>query len=464
MIKVIEKSKIRTEELSLNLNDKKSANMIVDSFEYLPYIFLKKLNDTNNPPIVGVNIEPSTIIYVKLYNSNFLPSIELYCEDSKGILFNDLYPFDHDTLLCIFIKSNSESVYPIRMDFRVTEYETIKNNDNSNLKYLIKGIINVDDLHYNRFEAKKGTSYNIIKEISTQMNLGFASNVSSSDDEMKWINPSESYITFINEITKYSFISEDSFVWTFIDFYYNINYINIQNELNEFNRNVQCPMTDTQLDETKEEKNSLLYLTNNKSASNSNGYITKYNLINQSYKINLEKNYKVIDTWYDKTENTIYRKTLKNLESDQSKLSSDEGTLKQLIDNGSQLFCENANNEYFIGKIDSKNNVHKNYALAKLSNKFNLKNLEKMKMIVTLDKINFSITRFQNIRVEIYNINDLFSKDADTKMAGENINEKLSGYWIVTGINYIYKRTNGVEQEITLMRRDLSIDYKGQQK
>ena len=83
-----------------------------------------------------------------------------------------------------------------------------------------------------------------------------------------------------------------------------------------------------------------------------------------------------------------------------------------------------------------------------------------MKMVVILNQINFDIKRFQNIRVEIYNINDMFSLNAnEPNSAIDNINERLSGYWFVTGINYLYKRTGGVEQEIILMRRDLNISY-----
>jgi len=129
MIKVIEKSKIKTKQLSFKLNDPTSADLLVQSFNYVPYIFISKLNDTRVPPIDGTTIDPKDIVYVKLHNSKFIPEIELYCDDSKGILFNDLYPFDHDTLISIFIKSNSENTMPIRMDFRVTEYETIKSDE-----------------------------------------------------------------------------------------------------------------------------------------------------------------------------------------------------------------------------------------------------------------------------------------------------------------------------------------------
>jgi len=86
-------------------------------------------------------------------------------------------------------------------------------------------------------------------------------------------------------------------------------------------------------------------------------------------------------------------------------------------------------------------------------------------MTVTLPQINFDIKRFQNIRVEIYNIRDMFSQKSGSPSTGggtpvDNINETLSGFWFVTGINYLYRRSNGTQQEITLIRRDLNLTYK----
>ena len=462
-IKVITPSKIKTEPIFFNLNDPKSAQILVESFDYTPYVYIKKINDTiNNPPIDGTTVDPRDIIYIKLHNSKFLPEIELYCQDSKGILFNDLYPFDHDTLLCIFVKSSSENEMPIRMDFRITDYETIKSDINiDSFKYLIKGILNVDELHYTRYESYEGTSYEVIKQIALNMGLGFASNVESSNDKMTWINPSDTYKEFIKDITRYSFITEDDFVWTFIDFYYNLNYINVQSQLNEFNPTEKGTVTNPLIQKDKEEKNVFLYLTNDKAFNMTNKYIAKFNLVNQSFKVNLQNFYQVTSSFYDKNDNTVFKKYIKKLENEDSKLGNGEGSLRQLYDKESAIFKENLNDEYFLGKIDTQDNVHKNYSLAKTSNLYNLNNMEKMKMVVTLNQINFSIKRFQNIKVDIYNPRDLLSTSANDPNvpAIENINTRLSGYWYVTGINYLYKRVGGVEQEVILMRRDLSINY-----
>lgn len=458
MISIKDKAKIILKEIKFQLNDNISSDLFVQSLDYVPLVYMSKINDPKSPPVQGTTIDPKDVIYIKLHNSMFVPEIELYCEDSKGVLFNDFYPFDHDTILSIFVKASSDITMPIRMDFRVAEYETVKSSSKSDktYRYLIKGILDVDDLHFTRYESRKGTSYNVIRDMALQMNLGFASNVESSDDEMTWINPSDTYREFIKDITKYSFVSPTSFVWSFIDFYYNLNYVDVQLELNEFLKDEAQNMGNTQVVKDGSQTNTLLYLSNNQALQGTNQYFSKFNLVNQSFKVNLDIFYQMKSTWYDKSTNTVIKDFISELETDENKLGS---KLVQLMDKKSQIYQENVNDEYFIGKIDTQKNVHKNYALAKVMNKYNLDGMEKMKLIITLDKINFSIKRFQNIRIELYDENVLFSREANEKKPLTNVNSNLSGFWYVTGINYLYKRTGGVEQEVILSRRDLSLDY-----
>ena len=446
-------------ELYFQMPDKLSADLLVQSFNTYPYIFISKFNTDNDFPekdkLDGTTISPDDIMYIKLHNSQFLPEIELYCDDSKGILFNDFYPFDHDMLISIFIKSSSENNLPIRMDFRVTEHETFKISDEKNtFKYLIRGILDVDDLHDTNYEAREGTSYEVLKKLATDINLGFTTNVQYSEDKMKWINPNNTNLNFIEDITKYAYISDTSFIWSFIDFSYSLNYIDVNVELNEMIKNKKAPFLNTRFVKNDEEENVLLYLTNNTAFKMTDHYINKFSLVNQSFKVNLEKSYKMKSTWYNNNENTLYKKIIRELETE-----TDSEKLKYLSDEYSTIRCKNLNDDYFSGKIDT-DNVHENYFLAKSLNKYNLNSLDKVKMVITLNKINFTITRFQTLRVEIYNPDDLFSTEADKKKPLDNLNIKLSGFWFVTGINYLYKRSGGgVEQEITLMRRDLNLKY-----
>jgi len=453
-VKKGEESTIETEKIFFKLEDKKALERLVDSLDYVPYLYVKKINDPTTPSVVGTSIDPTDVKYVKLFNNKFLPEIELYCTDSKGVLFNDFYPFDHDTLLCIFVKSNSEIPHPIRMDFRISEYETISNA--GKLKYIIKGILNVDELHYTKYESFEGTSYDVLKDIALhKLGLGWSTNTTSSDDKMVWINPANTYLNFIKDITKNSYISEKSFIWTFIDFYYNLNYVNVQTEMDEFNKDEESSIKDTLFIKDDEERNVKQYLTNNQAFDMTNKYISKFNLVNQSFKVNLEKYYQNVITWYDKTENTVFKKVLEILENDEQKI--EDSKLKQLNDKDSEIFTQNYDGE-FLNKIDTEDNVHKKYSYAKSLNKFNLLSMKKMQLVITLNRINFNIKRFQNILIYIYNKSPMLDKNVNDDPL-QNINKRLSGYWYVTGINYSYRRSGGQEQEITLMRRDLSIDF-----
>jgi hypothetical protein len=453
-IKVISPSKIKTENIAFEFPDKQSTKVLINSFDRFPYIYIKKIDDPiYKPPIDGTNIAPNDIIYVKLFNNKFLPEIELYCNDSKGILFNNLYPFDHDTLICLFIKANNEITYPIRMDFMITEFETIRTEGNFEYKFLMKGILNVDELHYCKFEAFNDTSFNLLKKIANKFNLGFATNVTSSNDKMKWINPANTYLKFIKDITKHSYISDDNFIWSFIDFYYNLNYVDIQKEIQEFNKEEKDFVYDPTIDSDKENETEVKhYLTNNPAVNMTNKYISKFNLVNHSFGTNLKKHYNTKTRWYNSDNFTIYDEKIKNLENE-----AEKSKLIQLEDKESDISKFNYTGEFY-GKLDP-DNCHEKYFYAKMLNEYNILGLDKMKMVIYLKLVNFDIKRFQNINIEIWNINETFTQEAENEKPLQNINKRLSGFWYVTGINYIYKRSGGVEQEITLMRRDLDEDY-----
>ena len=72
-----------------------------------------------------------------------------------------------------------------------------------------------------------------------------------------------------------------------------------------------------------------------------------------------------------------------------------------------------------------------------------------------------SIYRFQHIELIIYELGVISNESLigdEEKTDSYRINEKLSGDWLITGINYLY--LNGaVSQEITLVKRELNIEY-----
>lgn len=437
MIETKENSDTRLKLLEFTFNDNQDDSVMTDfaeSFNIFPLVII-------NNELSGNTISPELITYVKLFNNKFLPEIEMLCTDNAGVLMDGLFPFDGDIILSIFVKSTIEDTYPIRMDFRILEFNPIQTDVIEGEKtFLIKGILDVAKLHYTEFEAfNKSTSFNVLQNLSKRIGLGFASNIDNTDDNMTWINPAITNLEFIQHVTKRAYISDETFVWSFIDFYYNLNFVDIEKELGDNPTELQSLSTSFN---DGEERLVEQYLSMSKNLSSINKFIKQYNINNRSFKANLESGYRYSSRWFNKSENTIEHVITRENETNNQNLT-------QLITDD-EISDRNWDGT-FIGKIDT-DNVHQNYHIALTLNSFNIEKLHKLTMTVSLPLVNFEVKRFQNILVDVV--------DIDINNDSSGIKEKLSGYWFVTGINYTFKSNSGAVQEITMVRRDLNKSYK----
>jgi len=161
----------------------------------------------------NLNIEYNDIIQLKIYNNKFLPGVEMKFRDKTNTSFDESFPLDNQ-IVSVLIKSTSDDYWPIRMDFKITDFNPVKSKKGENLDiiYNLKGILDVNYLYYKIFWSKRGTSYKILEQISKDANLGWASNIDNTSDEMTWINPAESFQDFIKKVTKHSFKSTETMV------------------------------------------------------------------------------------------------------------------------------------------------------------------------------------------------------------------------------------------------------------
>jgi hypothetical protein len=91
-------------------------------------------------------------------------------------------------------------------------------------------------------------------------------------------------------------------------------------------------------------------------------------------------------------------------------------------------------------------------------------------MSVILKNINFQLYRFQQIKIEIYKLRELDAREnpitpEQIETASKNqdkykLNERLSGDWIIIGINFAYskkgKTPGKMVQEIIVSKRELT--------
>lgn len=440
----------KTDNVGYNIN-KEDNNLNIDYLGKYPYVSFQ-----------NVLIEPQDISYLKIFNSQFLPMLEINFTDPKSVFNDEKLPLD-DSAISIFIRSSSEVLRPIRMDFKVLNFSINKNNGgNSNLvEYHLLATLHISELFYTPFRAMNDTSFNVLKTLSTENKLGFATNIKDTVDKMGWINPSYTVKEFMEHVTMRSYLNDSSFLFSFIDFYYNLNYVDIETELKE-STNDQYQIFENDI---KKDKNDMivtkLILNNHPDYANSNLYIDKYFISNDSTDINFRIGYSTVIYEYENNQEKLNIMGLDTI----STTGKNNIILKGQPQDENGLYKNNQNNIY-IGKYDN-DNVHQNYYYAKKQNENNLEYIQKIKMKLILSRPNFNLDRFRLVNVQLYKFNpttDNISVPTDmtdpkaqqTDIHRDSLNTRLSGDWLITGINYTFSTKDGFQQEVNLTRRELS--------
>ena len=214
---VIERSTIKLETIEQEYNKDaidKRAEYDADNYGKYPFIYYR-----------GMTIEAQNISKLKLYNDKFVPYLEMEFVDPTGRFIDDYFPLD-DSIISFFMRSPSEKLLPIRMDFKITSFSAGKKEDsNEKITFTIGADLNIDPLYYRNWETYNGTSFDILKTIAKECELGFATNIDNTVDSMKWTNTYETKSDFIKNVTLHSYRSDDAFMWSYIDFYYNLTYL-----------------------------------------------------------------------------------------------------------------------------------------------------------------------------------------------------------------------------------------------
>lgn len=444
--KIFFRSDIELKKISIEYN-KEQKDVKVENFasDIGSNVFLYMHN--KNTDKGGLIIENSYIIKMKLHNNSFLPVLELTFKDPLGVVGNKLHP-DDDSIISFYKKPNTDVLMPVRLDFIISNFRIINERKDKNDKiYSLIGHLSFNNLTENI--AYKGTSFSVLQKISKKGLLGFASNINNTNDEMVWINPGDYISEFIPDIVKYSYLNDSSFLISFVDLYYNLNFIDVEKQLKEDTldqRNI-FSMKELLKDNLKEKATRLL-LTNHPNMRGSNLFIQSYIIDNNAREVNRNIGYESKVYFYDKTTNSTEIKTIDTIiEQKQNKI------------NLRSLDPEENSRKYNMGKQD-QDNVHDNFLLSKKQNYNNIEFLQVIKMNIILQSFNMNLYRMQHVEVIIYELETLInSMKTDTnKTDSYRINDKLTGSWLITGISYIYDGNN-MSQEITLVKKNINVEY-----
>jgi len=426
-------------EISFNTEDfsRKDKKKFEKGLGFLPFIWYN-----------GIQLDTKDISSFKLYHSGMIPTLDLSIKDTYNIFREDAFPGD-DSFITIYLNSRSLNLRSIHMDFKILEFKELGESN-----YSIIGICDIPDLYTRKYKSYGNmTSHEALKEVSKEMGLGFCSNISDSDDKMTWINAGFNNIDFIKNTINNSYISDDSFQYCYIDFYYNLCYIDVSKELNReiSNDKIINGFGHTLLKNDAESSDESLIpsvLSNDKALRQSVSFFSNYEIFNKSTKVSLEKSYRSRSKFYDSNTKELLIFDIESQTSDGNKTLILKGRPSD-----STFFRENIS-AVWLGKQDiydeGGGNVHKNYNYAISQNRQNLDDLVKVSCKITLPSANFNLYLFQKIQL-------IFSDEKPSPANDQTpYLKRFTGDWLITNIDFNYDG-NSMIQEATLVKRELEL-------
>ena len=298
-----------------------------------------------------------------------------------------------------------------------------------------------------------------MREMSKRLKLGFSSNIKNSKDFMNWINPYETRKNFIQDIMLHSYIDDSSFMASYIDQFYYLNYVNVNDLLvieDEIFDSITNQIVESEYrfnDGFIEKFDSPFFLTNSRLKANEPNYITSYRPVSDNGQISLGGGYRKNIQYYDKKLMEYVTYSITPLDTDGVAPSS---VMRGRIDDNPDDLVK-----YEYLGVQSEN-VHDNFLHAKMQNLHNHSHNSRMRLEVELQSINQSITVGSIVPIFIIEDNNEMNRDANFDQPDDNNTEKegtmsifLSGYYCVNKMKYRWNKSlNKLDHVITGIKRE----------
>jgi hypothetical protein len=427
IIAQIDKPTIKLNPIEFEANDDKHNKEVGVGLGFTPFVWYN-----------SYQISVRDIKSLRLYYDGITPKAVVNFVDSVGFMKKEGMPLD-DTKFEIFFNSGSKNLKSIHMKFKVINFQ-----ENKGQSYTIAGSIDLRDFYKINYKSYKGTSFESLRNVSTELQLGFNSNITNTVDSMNWVNHGIIFKDFLSGIINHSYISDTSYVLGYIDFYYCFNYVDIEKEwLRDISNDVGLSSTGVNSlgDETQKDKIERMILTTDKGSNMSPFYIKKYKLTNNSTKISTTKGYFTTTKAYDSISKQFLVFDVDSQSGDQDKNISLKGAP------GDGKAMEESFRTKYSGKMDTEN-VHKNYYYSETQNQVNLDNMVRISVDLEMGNPNFNLYKFQKIQI-------IFSNEKNTPSNSDQTQARLSGEWMIIDIAYSW--TGGhLTQEVKCSRKELS--------
>jgi len=395
------------------------------------------------------------------------------------------YPKDGD-IISIYIRSNVSVYKPIRMDFNVLSVDSNVSGDPEGnlLIFSILGECRIPGFYTDVCKAYPNrTSRDTLFAVSQDLDLGFATNDSSLNDSMTWICPFISYYNFIKEVTKSSYKDDRSFYATWVDIYYNLNFVNLNNQLeaNNISQLVRVQPTagrgqanDVKFTGTELQSiETYLTVTNDPEFAGYPFFINGYTLLSEAGNVTNGAGYIQVVQLYN--ESSQYQRSPAEKEVTYSIQAT---TTENIRENMVLQRGRASEKEYlkevrtkWMGILDSGENgsVHDNYLQARVQNPLNISDVTKFTLQVETISYFPGFYRGQAIPVLIYVTDKGLRMDNTGRSSNQNskntdgkiLDQFLSGQYILMGYTVSWSPEKGFYQILNLCKREWILNSAG---
>lgn len=429
--------------------------------------------------INGYVFQAEEILNMEIDSTGFIPTINLEVFMSgSGVFVGQAMPKDGD-IISVFVRSRNDVFKPLRNDYIITNVDTMGGDVNGRAMTIsFTGTLFVPGLYDEDIRSFEGTSFDAMQKIATDLKLGFATNESSTADDQIWLCPNENYEEWIKHIKGSMWKDDSSYYIIFIDIYYNLNLINVNNQFSggyEIDTAVldliSRPSVMNSTGEAIEfQKEAEKVFSNVETFKGGVSYIKEYQVTNNSSRISKNNGYKTIVTIFDMNSQSPWEFDIDPINTEGS------GEDKLILKGRSNPTGNTPNADFWKTQVKRRylgiqytkpeHNVHDKYLYAKLFNDRNNLELDKLFITIMTEGINFNVYRGERTPAFFMNQNDpqqqQFNRGDNETLQLEDmdptVNNFYTGYYMLSGYILKYGKTEeGVRRfnsEYVLKRRE----------
>jgi hypothetical protein len=407
----------------------------------------------SNVPIISCNgytFSPNEIKVFEIDTTDWIPKLDLRIKTSSGVFLSRHFPKDGD-LLSVFIRSMTSLFKPIRVDFIILQVDSnfSKDSEGNTQIYDFSGIMNLT----NMFSSKNDwifedmISAKACLELANKIGLGFVSNDIETNDKMTWRANGTSYISIIDSIRQHAYKDDNSFFDVWIDYYYNMNFINLNKvysvsddmkTLEGYYSGIYQADYDT-IDGGTQNTKTTMILTNSLESKSSNMFFKSFSIMNNSGFKNSSEGYKKKLYFYD----DLLKENV-SFETSPFKTAGSEKTKNPMLGRkGENYYKDNIINEWIGFQMSGVpvGNVHSKWRLAQIQNEWNRLECEKITLKLNFENCNFNIFKGMVIPIIFEVVEDNLRVKVSGNMedqgekSGASLDRFLSGNYVVRGVN-----------------------------